>query len=544
MWYQDAVIYSVDVKRFADANGDGIGDFEGLTGKLPYLSRLGVTIVWLMPFFDSPGRDNGYDISDFYRVDPKVGTLQDFIRFVQKAGEQGIRVIADLVVNHTSNEHPWFEAARREPKSGFHDYYIWTDMPPRLEEEDAPIFPGEEDGVWTYDEIAHAYYFHRFYHYQPDLNVANPEVRREIRKVIDFWMSFGLAGFRVDAAPIIVGANGLANSEPEDPHGPLKDMHDAVCAHMKDGLLVGEANVKPAEIKKYFGKGDQLGLLFNFLLNSYLYLALAREKAAPLAEAMTLLPVPPDGCGWANFLRTLDELDLSRLPDHERLETCDVFAPDEGMRLYNRGIRRRLAPMLNGDPKRLEMLYSLLFSLPGSPTIVYGDEIGMGEDLSQSGRTSVRVPMQWTAGKNAGFSDAPAKQLIQPVVTEGAFSHRKVNVEEQEADPDSLLNKIRRFARLRRSSDAIARAAMQAIHTGHEAVLGHRCQSDGGGLIVLHNFSRKPAAVDVGSGLSGEGVLKDLVSGEEFTFQDGQVQITLPGYGYVWGQLERSTPGV
>lgn len=537
MWYQDALIYSVDVEKFADGNGDGIGDFQGLTEKLPYLDSVGVTLVWLLPFFDSPDRDNGYDVRDYYRVNPQVGTLQDFITFVQKAGEYGIRVIADLVVNHTSNEHPWFEAARRDRNSRFRNYYIWTDMPPRVEQGDTNIFPGEEDGVWNYDEIAHAYYFHRFYHYQPDLNVLNPEVRQEISKIVDFWMAFGLAGFRVDAAPIMIGSNGLTDSQPDDPHGPLREMHDEVCARRKDGLLLGEANVPPEEIKKFFGQGDQLGLLFNFLLNAYLYLALAREEAAPIENALTLLPVPPDQCGWANFLRTLDELDLSRLPDNERLETCAAFAPDEGMRLYGRGIRRRIAPMFNGDAKRLEMVYSLLFSLPGSPTLVYGDEIGLGEDLSRPGRDAVRVPMQWTAGRNGGFSTAPAGSLVQPVVKDGPFSFRRVNVEKQEKDPNSLLNRIRVFNKARRSSDAIHRATLQAIHTGHKAVLGHRCPSDGGGLIILHNLSRKPAKLQLPSGLTGPGTLKDMISGVEVSFTDGQVRLTLEPYGYFWGQL-------
>ncbi|MGQ4274258.1 alpha-amylase family protein [Terrihabitans sp. B22-R8] len=537
MWYQDAVIYSVDVRRFADSNGDGIGDFPGLTAKLPYLSSLGVSLVWLLPFFETPGYDNGYDVSNYYRVDPNTGTLQDFIHFVQKAGEHGIRVIADLVVNHTSNEHPWFEASRRDPKSRFRNFYMWTDMPPKLDPDDTPIFPGEEDSVWTYDEIARSYYFHRFYKYQPDLNVANDEVRHEITKIIDFWMAFGLAGFRVDAAPIIVGENGLASSEPEDPHGPLRDMHRELCHRMPDGLLVGEANVPPAEIKKFFGQGDQLGLLFNFLLNSYLYHALAREEAAPITEALTLLPVPPEKCGWANFLRTLDELDLSRLTEADRQETFAVFARDPDMRLYERGIRRRLAPMLEGDQRRLEMIHSLLFSLPGSPTLVYGDEIGLGEDLSQDARNSVRVPMQWSGGRNAGFSSAAATKLVQPIVKQGKFSHRRVNVEKQDADPNSLLNKIRRFSVVRRESEAIKRAALQAIHTGHKAVLGHRCQHDGGGLIMLHNLSRKPARVSINSGFSGEGSFTDLISNNVITFTDGQIQMTLPPYGYSWGQL-------
>lgn len=534
MWYQDAVIYALDVEKFYDGNGDGIGDFQGLTEKLPYLRSLGVTCLWLLPFYDTPDRDNGYDIRDYYRINPKAGTLQDFITFIQKSGEQGIRVIADLVVNHTSDEHPWFQAARRDPKSRFRDYYVWTERPPRLEADDQTIFPGEEDSVWTYDEVASSYYFHRFYHYQPDLNVANPNVRQEIIKIIDYWMALGVAGFRVDAAPIIVGENGLDRSAPEDPNGPLREMHETVCARREDALLLGEANVPPEQISRFFGEGDQLGLLFNFFLNAHLYLALAREEAAPIQHAITLLPVPPERCGWANFLRTLDELDLSRLSDKDRFETYEVFAPEKRMRLYNRGIRRRLAPMFEGDQRRLELINSLLFSLPGAPTLIYGDEIGMGEDLDEKGRNSVRLPMQWSTAKNGGFSSAPPREIIQPVLKDGPFAPRHINVEKQNDDPSSLLNKVRRFSQLRRDSVAIKRAPLSCFDTGHQSVFGHRCQHEGGGMLFLHNLSRRKAKVDFSVGLSGRSNLKDLLSDEVISLRNGHVAIELEPHQYMW----------
>ncbi len=537
MWYQDAVIYAVDVEKFYDGDGDGVGDFQGLTEKLPYLRSLGVTCLWLLPFYDTPDRDNGYDIRDYYRINPKTGTLQDFITFIQRSGEQGIRVIADLVVNHTSDEHPWFQAARRDPKSRFRDYYVWTERPPRLEADDQTIFPGEEDSVWTYDEVASSYYFHRFYHYQPDLNVANPEVRREIIKIIDYWMALGVAGFRVDAAPIIVGENGLDRSAPEDPNGPLRDMHKAVCGRREDALLLGEANVPPEQISRFFGEGDQLGLLFNFFLNAHLYLAFAREEAFPIEHAITLLPVPPEHCGWANFLRTLDELDLSRLSDKDRFETYDVFAPEPRMRLYNRGIRRRLAPMFEGDPRRLELINSLLFSLPGSPTLIYGDEIGMGEDLDQEGRNAVRLPMQWSAAKNGGFSSAPPRNLIQAALKDGAFSPRRINVEKQDKDQSSLLNKIRKFSQLRRDNVAIKRAPLSSFQTGHKAVLGHRCQHEGGGMLFLHNLSRRTAKVDFAIALTGPAALNDIIGDRTIELRHGRVSIELAPYQYMWTSL-------
>lgn len=538
MWYQDAIIYAVDVEKFADSDGDGVGDFKGLTAKLPYLRSLGVTCVWLLPFFDTPDRDNGYDIRDYYRVNPRTGTLEDFVEFIQRSGEQGMRVIADLVVNHTSNEHPWFEAARRDERSCFRNYYIWAEVPPRLDPDDENIFPGEEDSVWTYDEVAHAYYFHRFYDFQPDLNIRNDQVRAEILKIVDYWVSLGVYGFRVDAAPIMIGENGLARSAPEDPHGPLREINHHLTQRHADGLLLGEANVKPEEISRFFGSGNQLGLLFNFLLNAYLYLAFAREDATPINQALALLPLPPETCGWANFVRTLDELDLSRLSADERQETYKVFAPDPGMRLYDRGIRRRLAPMFSNDKRRLELAYSLLFGLPGSPAMIYGDEIGLGEDLSQQARNAVRVPMQWSAARNAGFSSAPAKDLIQPVVKDGPFSYRKVNVEMQDADPKSLLNRIRHFAKLRREHPQIGRAPLQPIATGNPAVFGHRVQHEGGGLIMLHNLSRKAQSVNLETGLMGAGALRDIIGDSTHKIAGGKAKIKLAAYGSIWGRVE------
>ena len=538
MWFQDAIIYAVDVEKFADGDDDGVGDFKGLTSKLPYLRSLGVTCVWLLPFFDTPDRDNGYDVRGYYRVNSKTGTLEDFLEFIRRCGEQGIRVIADLVVNHTSNEHPWFEAARRDDKSRFRDYYIWAETPPRIDPDSETIFPGEETSVWTYDEVAHAYYFHRFYDFQPDLNIRNPQVLHEILNIVDYWIAMGVYGFRVDAAPIMIGPNGLDRSAPEDPHGPLREINKLLTERHADGLLLGEANVQPAEIGRFFGSGDQLELLFNFLLNAYLYLAFAREDATPIRHALTLLPQPPETCGWANFLRTLDELDLSRLSESERREAFAIFGPDPDMQLYNRGIRRRLAPMFKGNLEWLQLAYSLLFSLPGAPTLIYGDEIGLGEDLSQQGRNAVRSPMQWSSGRNGGFSEAPANQLIQPVIKEGPFSYRKVNVEAQDKDPRSLLNTIRRFSEIRRNHPAIGKAPLQAINTGNDAVFGHRVQGDGGGMIMLHNLSSKPQKLEVDAGLIHGGKLRDMISDAVFTLEDGRLKTKLPSYGYLWGILE------
>jgi maltose alpha-D-glucosyltransferase/alpha-amylase len=401
------------------------------------------------------------------------------------------------------------------------------------------IFPGEEDSVWTYDEVANAYYFHRFYKFQPELNIANPEVRREIAKVMQFWMSFGLAGFRVDAAPIMIGENGLERSEPRDPHGVLKDMNTVLRERRPEGLLMGEANVEPKKLKEFFGAGQGLGLLFNFYLNAFFFLALAREDSAPIAQALTELPQPPQDCGWANFLRSLDELDLSRLSEEERQETFGALAPQETMQLYGRGIRRRIAPMLDGDVKRMELVHSLVLSLPGTTVLMYGDEIGIGEDLGQQGRNAVRVPMQWSGERNAGFSTAPAKDLVQAVVTEGAFSYKRLNVEAQDKDPNSLLNRVRKLVALRRQHPIIHKAPLQALETGTTAVLGHRCPDEGGGLLMLHNLSRKAAKVDIGTALGRAAHLRDLITGETHGIDKGRLKLELQPYQYIWGLLEK-----
>ncbi|WP_433631340.1 alpha-amylase family protein [Halomicrococcus sp. NG-SE-24] len=389
-WYQDATVYSVDLKAFRDADGDGIGDFQGLTESLDYFSRLGIDCIWLLPFYPTPGRDNGYDVMDYYGVDSRLGTLGDFVEFVRAAESRGIRVVVDLVVNHTSDQHPWFQAAREDPDSKYRDFYLWADEEPDLHPDRGPIFPGEEDHVWSYDEAADAYYYHRFYHFQPDLNVANPAVREEVKKIIGFWLELGVDGFRIDAAGLLTQTKGLAEGPLDDPHGFLREMREFVSRRRSDAVLLAEADRPPAELGEYFGDGDEMHLLLNFQLNARLVLALARGESAPLAYVLDELPDPPEGAGWANFLRNLEELNIGALTEAEQADVYEAFAPDEDMRIYDRGIRRRLAPILDGDRDRIELAYSLLFSLPGTPVVVYGDEMGMGEDLNQPGRFAVR----------------------------------------------------------------------------------------------------------------------------------------------------------
>ena len=531
-WYLDAVFYAIDVKRFADSNDDGIGDFPGLTGKIPYLADLGVTCIWLLPFFTTPGRDNGYDVSDYYRIDPRLGSTADFLDFVHAAGERGIRVVIDLVANHTSDEHPWFEAARRDAHSRYRDYYVWSEEAPPVMADDHSVFPDEEPTVWTYDAVAHAYYYHKFYRFQPDLNTGNPAVLDAIERIMDYWLSLGVAGFRLDAIPFVIGQNGLSRADPDDPDGVLQRFNAYIEKRRPGGLLLGEVNLPPAETGRFFGRGDQIGLLFNFLTPCYIFAGLANEKAARIAEAVDLLPEPPPDCGWAHFLRNLDELDFSQVPQDVKAEAFAAFAPDPGMVVHDRGIRRRIASMLGGNQARIAMALSLMFSLPGASVLVYGDEIGMGDDLSQPDRISVRSPMQWNDGKNGGFSKAAPSRLVQPAI-EGQFSPKHVNVENQADDPASLLAAIKALIRAKRQVTKLLRGRTFPISGAPDAV--HvRGVGDGVNLVItLHNLSGRQQKVSLALGDHFAADLADLLAPETFKVRN-RLDLTLPPYGYRW----------
>ncbi|MDS0283547.1 alpha-amylase family protein [Haloarcula onubensis] len=511
-WYKNSVLYAVDVGRFDDSDGDGIGDFRGLTRRLNYLSRLGVDCLWLLPFYPSPGRDNGYDVSDYYGIDDRLGTFGDFAEFMDEAETRGIRVIVDLVVNHTSRQHPWFQRAREDPDSKYRDYYVWTDDPDDVDTEAEPILPGQTDSVWTYDDAAEAYYFHRFYDFEPGLDFSNPDVREEIRAILRFWLRLGVDGFRLDAASHIVQRKGLPSTEPDDPHGVLRNFSEFVRKQRGDAVLLGEADVEPSQLDSFFGTGDELDMLFNFLLDNYLFLALAREDVEPVIEGLRLLPSIPSNGQWVNFLRNLDELDLERLLELERADVFEAFAPDEDQRIYGRGIRRRLAPMLDGDGRRVRNAFSLLFSLPGTPMLTYGDEIGMGEDLSLEGRTAVRTPMQWSSERNAGFSTADEDDLVAPVVDEGPFGYEEVNVTDQRVDPDSLCNWVQRLVHTRREHPEIGWGEFVVVATADPAVLVHRCAWQDDAVVMAHNLAEEPTSVSFD--LDGDPILFDIFAGE------------------------------
>ena len=536
LWWKNAIVYCLDVETFQDSNGDGVGDFRGLTQRIDYLAGLGVTCIWLMPFYPSPGRDDGYDITDFYGVDPRLGTVGDVVECLHAARQRGIRVIADLVVNHTSHEHPWFQSARSDPSSPYRDWYVWRETRP--ENEEKVIFPDAEDSNWEFDEAAGLYYLHRFYREQPDLNVGNPDVVDEIHRIMGYWLQLGMSGFRVDAVPYLIEPTAVEEEMPQDPHVLLRDMRAFLNRRRGDAIMVGEVNLDPGERQEFFGDaGDEMTGLFNFILAGALFAGLARGSAEPIIRHLAETPKPPDRCQWFTFARNHDELNLSRLPDDERAEVMDTFAPDEGMRIFGRGIRRRLPPMVDGDPRRLRLMTSLLLSLPGSPVLWYGDEIGMGDRLDLQGRMSVRTPMQWSGGPNAGFSTADPEALVRPVVDEGPFSYERVNVADERREEHSMLNWTERVLRLRKECPELGWGTATPSEAP-DAVLALEHRWEERWMITLHNLSDDPQQVDLtGSALDGDhGAIEVLDSTADHNWEIGSRTFDLEPYGFRWIQ--------
>jgi maltose alpha-D-glucosyltransferase/alpha-amylase len=533
LWYKNTVVYSLDVESFMDADGDGCGDFEGLTRRLDYLQALGVGAVWLAPFQPSPDRDDGYDIADYYGVDPRYGSGGDFVEFVHQAEKRGIRVLMDLVVNHTSDEHPWFREARKDPDSPRRGWYVWSKKRPEGWDK-GMVFPGVQESTWTRDPEARAYYYHRFFDFQPDLNMDNPAVRTEVRRIMGYWLQLGVAGFRVDAVPFVI--------ESTVPDGGQGTLHFEYLAEMRrfmqwrvgDAILLGEANVLPQETAKYFGAdgGSGIHMMFNFWVNQHLFYALATADAAPLAEALLATRDIPHTAQWAQFLRNHDELDLGRLTEEQRAAVFSRLGPEERMQLYGRGIRRRLAPML-GDRPQLELAYSLLFSLPGTPVIRYGDEIGMGDDLDLPERDAVRTPMQWSAEPQGGFSTAA--KTVEPVIGDGIWGYPRVNVEAQHRDPHSLLNWTARMIRLRKECPEIGWGTWELLDTGCPEALAMRYDWRGNSLVIVHNFDTKPHELRVRPGVEGGERLVSLLAEEESAAdEEGVHGLVLDAFGYNW----------
>jgi maltose alpha-D-glucosyltransferase/alpha-amylase len=540
-WWKNGVVYCLDVETFLDGDGDGTGDFEGLVERIDYLAGVGISTLWLMPYYPTPDRDDGYDVVDFYGVDHRLGTLGQFVEVVRTARDRGVRVIVDLVVNHTSDQHPWFQAARSDPDSPYRDWYVWVDQPPD-DVELGEVFPGQQGGVWTYDRKARQYYLHRFFEHQPDLNVAHPAVREEIARIMGFWLELGVSGFRVDAVPFLLELDGVEDAPSIDPHRYLKDMRSFVQRRQGEAILLGEVNLPPKQQREFFGDegGDELNLVFNFSVMQRIYLALARGEAAPVEEALADLPPVPFDSQWATFLRNHDELTLDQLTDAERDEVFAAFGPDPDMQLYDRGLRRRLPPMLGGDGDRIRMAYSLLFSLPGTPVLFYGEEIGMGENLAAPDRLAVRTPMQWSDEAGAGFSPADPSTFPTPV-TEGEYGPLAVNVTQQRRDAGSLLNWFERLVRRRRETPELGLGAWSVIATPEPAVLAHRCDWDGSTVVAVHNFSAEPCRLDVPlDGLDDAVGAVELLDGVPETELDEPVlHLELGGYGYRWFRVRR-----
>ena len=536
-WYKNAVVYAVDVEAFQDADGDGVGDFEGLTSRLDYLDHLGVDCLWLLPFYPTPNRDNGYDVADYYGVDSRHGTLGDFVDFVRAADERGIDVLIDLVVNHTSDQHPWFQRAR-EGDERYRDYYVWSDDPPEDDPERGSVFPGEvEDArVWTYDEEADAYYYHRFYPFQPDLDLTNPDVRDEIRQIMSFWLQLGVSGFRLDAATLMIQQKRPGMPESDDPFELLSQLRANATRDRGDVVFMAEADDDPATLPSYArggGGGGGMDMLLDFPGSAYLFAALATGRAEALDELYDTLPALPAESQWVNFLRNYDELNLGRLSGDLREETFDAIAPEEDMRIYGRGVRRRLAPMLDGDPDRLQLAFSLLFSMPGTPLVTYGDEIGMGEDLSLPGRTAVRTPMQWSAADNAGFSSASADDLVRRVVSEGEFDYERVNVADQWATRGSLLNFVEHLIGTRHETPEIGSGEFSRLDTADASAFAHRFDHGDRTVAVAHNLGDDPLTVTLDLDRTG-GTVVELLGDGAVRREGGSVAVDLDAYGYRW----------
>lgn len=547
LWWKNAVIYCLDPETFFDDDGDGIGDFAGLTQRVDYLAALGVTCIWLMPFYPSPDRDDGYDVTDMYGVDRRLGTLGDVVEFIRTAHDRGIRVIADFVINHTSDKHPWFMEARKSPGNPYRDYYVWRhDTPP--DTSDQVVFPGEETSIWTQDKPSGEWYLHMFSSHQPDLNVMNRRVRDEIAKSMGFWLQLGVDGFRLDAVPFFLELRGEPKDKAAriDPHDYLSALRSFLDRRHGSAVLLGEVNLPYKEQLKYFGgaAGNELNMQFDFLAMQNMYLSLARGDARPLARTLASRPaIHPDN-QWAVFVRNHDELTLDKLTEAEREEVFAAFGPDPDMQMYGRGLRRRLPTMLNGDPARIRMVYSLMFSLPGTPVLFYGEEIGMGEDLRADGRSAVRSPMQWNDTANAGFSTAPEAGLVAQVV-DGYFGPKNINAAAAKRDPESLWNFIAVLIQRYRESPELGWGRFELIKQPVSSVLLHRCGRDGSALVLAHNFGAAPVSVGANAASTEEpgrsyagAVLQDLLGGEDIPLRDdGGFELELGHYGFRWFRI-------
>ncbi|HEY2385373.1 MAG TPA: maltose alpha-D-glucosyltransferase [Candidatus Binatia bacterium] len=535
-WYKDAIFYELHVRAFMDSNGDGIGDFPGLTERLDYVRDLGVSCIWLLPMYSSPLRDDGYDISDYRNIHPDYGTLEDFQRFLDAAHSRGLRVIADLVLNHTSDQHPWFQEARRSADSPYRDYYVWSDTDQRYRDARI-IFLDSETSNWTWDPLARQYFWHRFYHHQPDLNFDNPAVRAAMLDVMRYWLDRGLDGFRLDAVPYLFEREETNCENLPETHAYLRELRAEIDARYRGRILFAEANQWPADVGSYFGDGDECHMAFNFPLMPRLFMALRREERRPIIDIVRQTPDIPASCQWGTFLRNHDELTLEMVTDEERDYMYLEYATDARMRL-NLGIRRRLTPLMENGRRQVELLHSLLLSLPGSPVLYYGDEIGMGDNIFLGDRNGVRTPMQWTPDRNAGFSRCDPERLYLPVNANPLYHYQSLNVETQLRTQTSLLNWVKRLIRVRRKYPVFGRGAIEFVLPENDKILAYVRENDGETILCVNNLSRFAQAAELNLRRFKGRVPIELYGETRFpTIGDLPYLLTLAPHGFYWFRL-------
>lgn len=534
-WFRDAVFYEAPVKSFFDGTGDGTGDFVGMTQKLDYIRDLGVNCIWLLPMYPSPQRDDGYDIADFMSINPTYGTMEDMKRFLDAAHARGLRVIADLVVNHTSDQHEWFKQARADRNSPYRDYYVWSDDPHRYPEVRI-IFIDTETSNWTYDPVAGQYFWHRFFDHQPDLNYDNPKVHEEMLNVVRYWLSMGLDGFRCDAVPYLYERDGTNGENLPETHEYLRKLRRMVDNEFPGKILLAEANQWPEDVVEYFGSDEspEFHMCFHFPLMPRLYMAVRKHDKTPIVEIMERTPDISAGCQWGTFLRNHDELTLEMVTLEEREYMWREYAPEPRMR-SNLGIRRRLATLMDNDRRRIELMHALLLSMPGAPVLYYGDEIGMGDNIWLEDRNGVRTPMQWTGDRNAGFSSADPQRLVFPVIADAVYGYQAVNVEAQERVPNSLLNWVRSMLKVRAAHPAFSRGSLSFLPVGPREVLAYVRAHGDESILCIANLSDAAQAVvlDLRARIGQTPI--EATGGNAFpVVGTDPYRVTLPAYGFLW----------
>ena len=539
LWYKDAIIYQLHVKAFADSNNDGIGDFVGLTDKLDYLQDLGVTTLWLLPSYPSPGRDDGYDIADYGSINPDFGTMKDFKRFIQEAKRRGLRVITELVVNHTSDQHHWFKRARRsDPKSSARNWYVWSDTDQKYQGTRI-IFTDTEKSNWTWDPEAGQFYWHRFFSHQPDLNFDNPRVVNALIQVMKRWLDTGVDGFRLDAIPYLCERDGTNNENLPETHAVIRRLRAELDNYAKGKVLLAEANQWPEDVQYYFGNSDECHMAYHFPLMPRIYMAIAQEDRFPITDILRQTPDIPASCQWALFLRNHDELTLEMVTDVERDYLWSTYANDPRARI-NLGIRRRLAPLMDNDRRKIELMNSLLMSFPGTPIVYYGDEIGMGDNIYLGDRNGVRTPMQWTPDRNGGFSRADPARLYAPMIMDPVYGYEAVNVEAQSRDRSSLLSWMKRLLQVRRSTQAFGRGTLRVIRPGNRRVLVYLREHGADTILCVANLARSAQPVELDL-VDHKGAVPIEMLGRAAFPPIGELPylLTLPGYAFYWFRLSR-----